>query len=71
MNKLIIYQLKEGGVMILTPLECGLTLEQIAEKDVPTGSPYKIVDASDVPTDETYRGLWTVDVTDLTDGVGK
>ena len=70
MNKRIIYQNEDGGVSVLIPADCGLTLEQIAAKDVPTGSPYKIVDVADIPTDRTERNQWAVDLVDLTDGVG-
>lgn len=71
MNKRIIYQNNEGSVAIIIPApDCGLTVEQIAAKDVPTGKPYKIVDVSDIPTDRTQRNAWTVDVSNLTDGVG-
>lgn len=70
MNKRIIYQTENGGVAILIPSDCELTIEEIAAKDVPTGTPYKIVDISDVPTDRQWRGKWTVDVADLTDGEG-
>ena len=69
-NKRIIYQNDDGGVAVLTPADCGLTIEQIAAKDVPTGKPYKIVDAADIPTDREWRDSWTVDEADLTDGVG-
>ena len=69
-NKRIIYQNDEGGVAVLIPADCGLTIEQIAAKDVPTGKAYKIVDVSDVPTDRQWRNEWTVDEADLTDGVG-
>jgi len=69
-NKRIIYQNDEGGVAVLIPADCGLTIEQIAAKDVPTGKAYKIVDVSDVPTDREWRAEWTVDEADLTDGVG-
>jgi len=69
-NKRIIYQNDTGGVAVLTPADCGLTIEQIAAKDVPTGKAYKIVDVSDVPTDREWRDSWTVDEADLTDGVG-
>jgi len=69
-NKRIIYQNDTGGVAVLTPADCGLTIEQIAAKDVPTGKAYKIVDVSDVPTDREWRNEWTVDEADLTDGVG-
>jgi len=69
-NKRIIYQNNTGGVAVLTPADCGLTIEEIAAKDVPTGKAYKIVDVSDVPTDREWRNEWTVDEADLTDGVG-
>jgi hypothetical protein len=59
MNKRIIYPNDEGGVSILVPApECGLTIEEIAAKDVPAGKPYKIVDVSDIPTDRTFRNAW-------------
>mgnify|MGYP000604329047 CR=1 FL=1 len=70
LNKRIIYQDETGGVSIIVPCECGLTIEQIAAKDVPTGLPYKIVDAADIPTDRTARNDWFVDAADLTDGEG-
>jgi len=69
-NKRIIYQNDTGGVAVLIPADCGLTIEEIAAKDVPTGKPYKIVDAADIPTDRQWRAEWTVDEADLTDGVG-
>ena len=69
-NKRIIYQNDEGGVAVLIPADCGLTIEQIAAKDVPTGKAYKIVDVADIPTDREWRNEWTVDEADLTDGVG-
>lgn len=70
LNKRIIFQDGEGGVAVIIPADCGLTVEQIAAKDVPTGSPYAIVDASDVPVDRSQRGGWSVDISDLKDGVG-
>ena len=69
-NKRIIYQNDEGGVAIIIPCECGLTIEEIAAKDVPTGKAYKIVDVADIPTDRQWRNEWAVDEADLTDGVG-
>jgi len=70
MNQRIIYQNDAGGVAIITPCDCGLTIEQIAAKDVPTGKPFKIVGASEIPTDRQWRNEWTVDEAELTDGVG-
>jgi len=59
MNQRIIYPTDEGGVAIIIPApECGLTIEQIAAKDVPAGKPYKIVDVEDIPTDRTFRNAW-------------
>jgi len=69
-NKRIIYQNDTGGVAVLIPADCGLTIEEIAAKDVPTGKAYKIVDVSEIPTDRQWRNEWTVDEADLTDGVG-
>jgi len=56
--KRIIYQTNEGGVAIIVPADCGLTIEQIAAKDVPAGKPYQIVDVVDIPTDRTFRNAW-------------
>lgn len=59
MNQRIIYPTDEGGVAIIIPApECGLTVEEIAAKDVPQGKPFKIVDVSDIPTDRTFRNAW-------------
>lgn len=33
-------------------------MEWIANKDVPEGKPYKIVDVEDIPTDRTFRDAW-------------
>lgn len=58
MNKRIIYATDDGGVAIIVPADCGLTIEQIAAKDVPAGKAYKIVDVADIPTDRTFRNAW-------------
>jgi len=59
MNQRIIYPLDNGGVAVVIPApECGLTIEEIAAKDVPEGKPYKIIDAADVPSDRTFRNAW-------------
>jgi len=58
MTQLIIYPNDNGGVAIIIPADCGLTIEQIADKDVPAGKPYKIVDGCDIPTDRTFRNAW-------------
>lgn len=58
MSKRIIYPNDFGGVSIIVPADCGLTIEQIAVKDVPAGKPYKIIDASEIPADRTFRDAW-------------
>jgi len=63
MNQRIIYPTDEGGVAIIIPTQEwleqeGNTIEKLAVKDVPAGKPYKIVDASDIPTDRTFRNAW-------------
>lgn len=71
MEKRIIYKNDQGGVSVIVPwLGSGLTLEQIAAKDVPFGRPYKIVGVSELPQDRATRNAWTVDDAILTDGVG-
>lgn len=60
MDQRIIYPTDDGGVAIIVPAPgCGLTLDEIARKDVPAGKPYKIISAEDVPTDRTFRNAWT------------
>ena len=58
-NPRIIYPTPEGGVAIIIPApDCGLTVEQIAAKDVPAGVPFRIIDAADIPSDRTFRNAW-------------
>jgi hypothetical protein len=59
MNERIIYPTDDGVAIIVPAPECGLTIEEIAAKDVPDGVAYQIVDVSDIPTDRTFRGAWT------------
>ena len=59
MDKRIIYPTDDGGVAVIVPApNCELTIEQIAEKDVPTGVAYQIVDVADIPSDRTFRNAW-------------
>lgn len=73
MTQCIIYKNDDGGVSIIIPAPEALEkygIQAIAEKDVPEGKPFKIIDASEIPTDRTFRAAWTVDEAELTDGVG-
>jgi hypothetical protein len=59
MNQRIIYPTDDGGVAVIVPApECGLTIEEIAAKDVPAGKDFKIIDVEDVPSDRTFRNAW-------------
>ena len=72
MNR-IIYKTDEGGTAVIVPSDNALaehTIQEIAEKDVPAGKPYKIVSVDDIPSDRTFRNAWEVDEADLTDGTG-
>jgi len=71
MEKRIIYKNTDGSIGIIVPSNCGLTVEEIARKDVPTGLAYKIVDVSEISSDRTFRNAWTIDDSELTDGVGE
>lgn len=73
MVQVIIYKTDNGGVMELFPTPQILetrTIEEVAQKDVPFGKPYKIVDQSELPSDMEFRNAWEVDEATLTDGVG-
>ena len=61
MRNRIIYPTSEGGVAVIIPADCGLTVEEIAAKDVPIGKPYLIIDSSLIPTDRSQREAWTAD----------
>lgn len=54
----IILKNQDGSVSVLYPvLECGLTIEQIAEKDS-HGTPFEIVEDSAIPLDQEFRDAW-------------
>ena len=72
-DKRIIYKRTDGGITIIVPTPDALqsmTIEQISQKDVPTGLNYKIVNVSEISSDRTFRDAWTIDEAELTDGVG-
>jgi uncharacterized protein (DUF4213/DUF364 family) len=60
MNERIIYPTNDGVAIIIPAPEAleSMTIEEIAVKDVPFGTPYKIVDVSDIPEDRTFRNAW-------------
>ena len=67
----VIYKTKENTVAIVCPSsEWVGTMQELAQKVVPSGLKYKIVEDSVIPTDQTFSDAWEVDEDDLTDGVG-
>jgi len=67
----IIYKTPENTVSVIVPSPKWTgTIEELAQKDVPNGLKYKIVEDSDIPTDRSFRNAWEVDEAELTDGVG-
>ena len=69
----IIFKNPDGSIGIITPTQEALDkfgIDAIAKKDVPSGLPYKIVEDDVIPTDREFRNAWTIDDTELTDGVG-
>lgn len=59
-SPVIVYsQPGNGHIAICTPvLNSGLTVEQIAQKDVPQDSPYKICSSTDLPQEGTFFDAW-------------
>ena len=55
MDKRIVYKTEEGGVAVIIPAD---TIEACM-KYIPEGAEYHIVNASDIPSDRTFRNAWT------------
>ena len=60
MKQLIIYPNSEGGITILNPTG-ELPIEDVAQKDVPAGVPFKYITESDLPEDRYFRNAWESD----------
>ena len=59
-DKRIVYMQDNGTVAIVIPADnCDLTVEEIQAKDVPDGKTSYIIDATEVPTDRSFRNAWT------------
>lgn len=65
----IIYPNGDGIFLIIPNPDCGISIEEIARKDVPAGAPYLIVADSDVPADLTFFAAWAADFS-APDGYG-
>lgn len=73
--QVIVYEKDDFGAAIIYPVDCGLTIEEIAEKDTPViileaderGVPtktqprrYLIIDDSELP-DREFRDRWAIE----------
>ena len=61
MDKRIVYKNDDDTIAIIIPTAEWLethTIEELAVKDVPDGKEYWIVDASEIPSDRTFRNAW-------------
>jgi hypothetical protein len=71
MTQVIIYNQDNGIPAVVMPTQEALDahgIHAIAQKDVPAGKRYKIVDVTDLPTEP--QEAWVIDEADLTDGIG-
>jgi len=71
MTQVIIYKQDNNILAVVIPTQEALNvygIMAIAIKDVPSGKPFKIIDASELPTEP--QETWLVDEADLNDGVG-
>lgn len=61
MAQSIVYPQSNGSVALVTPTG-ELPIEDVAQKDVPAGTPYLIVDTeTDLPVDHDFFDAWEAD----------
>ena len=62
MTQVIIYPNDESWLSVISPaLECGLSIEEIACKDVPAGKPYHIINVDQLPQEHMFFEAWEAD----------
>ena len=64
----ILYPNPEGGVSVILPAG-ELPIADVAQKDVPAGTPYLIVEDNVIPSDRSFRNAWEADFSNP-DGYG-
>jgi hypothetical protein len=59
-DKRFLYTDDDGNLCIVIPADnTDLTLDQIKDKDCPSGKTVYTVDKSAIPTDRSFRNAWT------------
>ena len=72
MSQVVIFNNEAGVMAVFHPSDERLEavgIHALAQKNVPAGKPYKIIDATELP-DRSQRDAWAIRDADLTDGVG-
>ena len=64
----IIFPNSDGGISVISPTG-KLPIADVAQKDVPAGTPYLVVEDDVVPSDRTFRNAWEADFSNP-DGYG-
>lgn len=70
MDKLIVFKNLDGSCGIIIPAIKAIQedesyddfIERVANKDVPQGLEWRIIDADKIPADRTFRNAWTDDL---------
>lgn len=58
---IIIYKDQKGNACVLYPVSSPeLSIEDIALRDVPEGTDYKIIESESLPEDKTFRNAWDI-----------
>ena len=66
----IVYPNESNGLAFCFPApDCGISVQEIARKDVPAGTPFLIVPDEDIPTDPILCDAYTADFS-TPDGYG-
>jgi hypothetical protein len=68
MIQAIIYPQDNGNIALVMPTGT-LPIEDVAQKDVPAGVPYLLVNSADMPEDHTFFNAWEADFSNP-DGYG-
>ena len=64
----ILFQNDEGGLSVIHPTG-EIPIADVAQKDVPAGTPYLVVDDDVIPSDRSFRNAWEADFSNP-DGYG-
>ncbi|WP_444654030.1 hypothetical protein [Citrobacter portucalensis] len=69
--QVIIFQERDGVAIMAVMPDTGLEIHEVGKRDVPSGVPFWIVDATDLPVDEPTEA-WEIDMENMgaPDGIG-